>query len=40
MSATGAGSEEWEEPGLRQLEPDPEEGLRAPRAVDNQYSFF
>uniref|UniRef100_A0A3B3ZTX0 SH2 domain-containing protein n=1 Tax=Periophthalmus magnuspinnatus TaxID=409849 RepID=A0A3B3ZTX0_9GOBI len=36
----GAGSEEWEEPALRQLEAESEDVLRVPRAVDNQYSFF
>lgn len=36
--------EEWDERdrdlALRQLESESEEGSRAPRAVDNQYSFL
>lgn len=43
--ASGGGADEWEERDtpLRQLDAtDGEErdGARAPRAVDNQYSFF
>jgi len=39
----GGGGDDWEDTPLRQLEAvegDEREGARAPRAVDNQYSFF
>lgn len=46
-SSSGGGEEDWEERDrdtpLQQLEAvegEEREGARAPRAIDNQYSFF